>query len=228
MNLFPANPIWEALCTHQSYLNQGNAALKFFPEDICPFVGLCNWDNDDFVVLETQLPANRSFSVLFYSDIHFPASFEVLFTIPLYQMVCTGFQPVENTDNKIIPLTKAHVPQMLMLTEQTRPGPFYQRTIEFGNYFGIFDGTQLVSMAGQRLQTHTHCEVSAICTHPHYTGKGYAAATTQKVCNEILKTGKTPFLHVRQDNTGAIHLYRKLGFEISTAIFFAIFKKRGN
>lgn len=114
---------------------------------------------------------------------------------------------------------------MLDLTARTKPGPFNDNTIEFGNYFGIFDGDQLVSMAGQRLQTNDFTEVSAICTDPDHLGKGYAAALTQKVCACIYNNGKTPFLHVRQDNAGAIKLYQKLGFEIRTDIFFSIFKK---
>ena len=30
----------------------------------------------------------------------------------------------------------------------TNPGPFGIRTIELGEYFGVFDGAQLVAMAG--------------------------------------------------------------------------------
>lgn len=115
---------------------------------------------------------------------------------------------------------------MLSLTEQTKPGPFYRRTIEFGNYHGIFNGDKLVSMAGQRLQTHTHTEVSAICTDPEHCGKSYAKLLTSHICSLIIDAGKTPFLHVKQDNTAAISLYQKLGFEISTEIFFAVFKKK--
>lgn len=225
MNFFFANPAWEALSTHQSYLNQGDDTLKYFPGDICPFVGLKNWDDADFHTLNTKLPANRTFSVPFSKEIHFPESFEVLFAIPLYQMICTHFHPAEKSAQQIVPLTEADVPQMLSLTEQTKPGPFYQRTIEFGNYHGIFEGNKLVSMAGQRLQTHTHTEVSAICTDPEHLGKSYAKILSSYICSLIIEAGKTPFLHVRQDNAAAIGLYKKLGFEISTEIFFAVFKK---
>jgi len=226
MNFFLANPVWEALSTHQSYLNRGDDTLKYFPGDICPFVALQHWNETDFSKLETALPSDRTFSVPFSKEIHFSDRFEVLFTIPLYQMICHHFHPVENTGINIIPLTEQHVPQMLLLTEQTKPGPFYQRTIEFGNYHGIFEGTELVSMAGQRLQTHTHTEVSAICTDPQHLGKSYAKILTSYICSLIIESGKTPFLHVRQDNAAAIGLYKKLGFEISTEIFFAVFKKK--
>jgi len=51
----------------------------------------------------------------------------------------------------IVPLTEQHVPQMLALTKLTNPGPFAEQTINFGHYYGIFDGDKLVAMAGQRL-----------------------------------------------------------------------------
>jgi len=220
------NPAWEALSSHQSYLNQGNDTLKYFPGDICPFVGVKDWNDADFSRLISSLPANRTFSVPFYKEIHFPDAFEVLFAIPLYQMICTHFHPVENKGIHFVPLTEADVPQMLSLTEQTKPGPFYQHTIDFGNYHGIFDGDKLVSMAGQRLQTDSHTEVSAICTDPEYAGRSFAKILTAHLCSLIINAGKIPFLHVRQDNTSAIGLYKKLGFEISTEIFFAVFKKK--
>lgn len=226
MNFFLANPVWEALSTHQSYLNRGDDTLKYFPADICPFVALRHWTDADFSKLQSALPSDRTFSVPFYKEILFPDTFEVLFTIPLYQMICHHFHPVENIGINIVPLTEQHVPQMLLLTEQTKPGPFYHRTIEFGNYYGIFNGDKLVSMAGQRLQTHTHTEVSAICTDPQHLGKSYAKILTSYICSLIIETAKTPFLHVRQDNAAAIRLYKKLGFEISTEIFFAVFRKK--
>jgi GNAT superfamily N-acetyltransferase len=226
MNFCLANPAWEALSSQQSYLNQGDDTLKYFPGDICPFVGVKDWNDVDFSRLISSLPANRTFSVPFYKEIHFPDAFEVLFAIPLYQMICNHFHPVEKSTQHIVPLTEEHIPQMLTLTEQTKPGPFYQRTIEFGNYHGIFDGDKLVSMAGQRMQTHTHTEVSAICTDPAYSGRSYAKMLTSHICSLIIDAGKIPFLHVRQDNTSAIGLYKKLGFEISTEIFFAVFKKK--
>lgn len=223
---FLHNPVWTALSTHQSYLNQGDETLKYFPADICPFVGLENWHESDLQKLSSSLPSDRTFSMPLSKEVVLPDDFQMLFAIPLYQMSCQHFQPFENSAISMVPLTAAHVPQMLTLTEQTKPGPFYQRTIEFGNYHGIFDGDKLVSMAGQRLQTHTHTEASAICTDPLYLGRSYAKALTSHLCSLILATGKTPFLHVRQDNTSAIALYQKLGFEISTDIFFTVFRKK--
>ncbi|HLO97908.1 MAG TPA: GNAT family N-acetyltransferase, partial [Fimbriimonas sp.] len=55
-------------------------------------------------------------------------------------------------------------------------------------------------------------EVSGVCTHPDYLGRGYAARLSNRVLRLQLLRGETPFLHVISDNEGARHLYRKLGF----------------
>ena len=221
------NAIWEALSTHQQYLNAGNDQLKYFPKEVSPLFALQNWDSSDHDVLEKEIPTDRSFFVLIAREITIPDTMHVQLTLPLYQMVATKTVTTQHAHHSIMrKLTDEDIPQMLELTAKTKPGPFGNRTIEFGNYYGIFDGTQLVSMAGQRLQTNDFTEVSAICTDPAYLGKGYAAALTQQVCSCIYATGKTPFLHVRQDNIGAIKLYEKLGFEIRADIYFAIFKKK--
>jgi len=47
-----------------------------------------------------------------------------------------------------MPLTQAHVPEMVALTSLTAPGPFSEETIRFGHYEGIFDDGKLVAMAG--------------------------------------------------------------------------------
>ena len=60
-------------------------------------------------------------------------------------------------------------------------------------------------------------EMSAVCTHPHYTGRGYAQRLLAILCNAALDRGFAPFLHVYSDNTRAIEVYRKLGFVVRTS-----------
>jgi len=114
---------------------------------------------------------------------------------------------------------------MIELTALTKPGPFNNRTIEFGNYIGIFEGDRLAAMAGERLKISGYTEVSAICTHPDFIGKGYGAVLLSQASLRILRDGQIPFLHVRNDNTRAIKMYEKAGYTIRTEMDFAIFKK---
>ena len=55
-------------------------------------------------------------------------------------------------------------------------------------------------------------EISAVCTHPDHRGKGYGGALLAAVGARMLSEGITPFLHAYASNTGAIALYRRMGF----------------
>ncbi|MDD2792182.1 MAG: GNAT family N-acetyltransferase [Sediminibacterium sp.] len=220
------NPVWEALGTKQQHFNQGTAWVKFFPENVSPFIGMKNWDEADRQELLLQIPDNRSFSVMIAKEVQLPEETELIFSIPLYQMYCSALNPVDERELTVRSLSDADVPQMLELTELTRPGPFYSKTITFGNYIGLFQNNRLISMAGERLKTNGYTEVSAICTHPEFLGNGYASYLTSKVAEGIFRDGSVPFLHVRTDNAAAIRVYQKLGFQIRADVYFAVFKKR--
>jgi predicted GNAT family acetyltransferase len=108
----------------------------------------------------------------------------------------------------------------------TRPGPFYERTIDFGNYIGIFEQEKLVAMAGERMKLKGYTEVSAICTHPDHLGKGYASMLFSQASARIVQEGSKPFLHVKKDNDTAIRIYEKFGYKIRSEMFFTVFKKK--
>jgi ribosomal protein S18 acetylase RimI-like enzyme len=111
-------------------------------------------------------------------------------------------------------LEAADAPAMVALAELTEPGPFRLRTIELGNFYGIFDGDRLVSMAGKRMHFPGFIEVSGVCTHPDFRGRGYAGALTQVIIDEIEQAGRTPFLHAWEGNP-AQYLYESLGFTLT-------------
>ena len=114
---------------------------------------------------------------------------------------------------------------MLALTKLTNPGPVAERTVDFGHYFGIFDKGKLVAMAGQRMHVYNYAEISAVCTHPDYLGRGYAKQLLQLQIQRTLAAGEVPFLHVRFDNDRAINVYESLGFVTRKTIHFYIIKK---
>jgi predicted GNAT family acetyltransferase len=130
-----------------------------------------------------------------------------------------------NTESKLTVLTEEHIPRMLALTKLTNPGPFAERTIEFGHYYGIFDGDKLVAMAGQRLHAFEYAEISAVCTHPDYAGRGYARELLSYQVHRIKAASGIPFLHVRCDNKRAIKVYEDLGFSTRREIYFHIMEK---
>jgi predicted GNAT family acetyltransferase len=122
-------------------------------------------------------------------------------------------------------LTHEDIPEMLALTKLTEPGPFLSRTIELGSYFGIHESGSLVAMAGERLHMTGFTEVSAVCTHPNFRGRGYGNALMSTVITGIMNRGETPFLHVKTDNP-AVDLYKKLGFRVRAQLHLAVIQKK--
>lgn len=92
------------------------------------------------------------------------------------------------------------------------PEFFRRRTPELGRYLGVYQQGRLVAMAGERMRLDGYQEISAICTHPEFTGRGYAARLTTELVNASLQRGSIPFLHVGSHNTRARALYERLGF----------------
>jgi predicted GNAT family acetyltransferase len=80
-------------------------------------------------------------------------------------------------------------------------------------------------MAGERLQTTGFAEISAVCTHPEFCGRGYARALTTFLAAGILAAGKIPFLHVKSEN-GAKVVYEKIGFRLRAAICLTVISFR--
>jgi predicted GNAT family acetyltransferase len=110
------------------------------------------------------------------------------------------------------------------LAELTEPGPFRERTIELGAFYGIFEKGRLLAMAGQRMHLPDSVEVSAVCTHPDARGRGYARKLIATVMDEINERGKTPFLHSFADNYSAIRVYERLGFTQRRTFQLAVLK----
>ena len=102
--------------------------------------------------------------------------------------------------------------EMIALAELTRPGPFTASTVELGGYLGVRRQGRLVAMAGRRMHVPGWIEVSAVCTHPDHRGQGLSRMLTAAVETAIRQQGHRAFLHVLHENTGAVELYRGLGF----------------
>lgn len=220
------NPIWNSLNSEDSKLNQGKGTIAIYDSEVSPFVGLNNWDSTSQLNLFDFLPSGRTVSTLIAKPFDLSENWELIFSLGLYQMICNNPKPYTGHAASIESLGGNHIPAMLELTALTKPGPFTKRTIDFGNYVGIFESNQLVAMAGERLHLPNYTEISAVCTHPSNAGKGYAAVLVNHISKQIENTGKSAFLHVRQDNLRAINLYRGLGFEIRTEMYFAVFKPK--
>jgi ribosomal protein S18 acetylase RimI-like enzyme len=218
------NPVWHALSTEQRALAQGNGIAKRFPLDVAPFGGLIDQSAAAYEALEEMFPGAVTALALDAEPI-LPANWKMVHSGEMYQMICEA--PAYADDKPIFrTLTNADVPEMLALTKLTEPGPFLPRTIELGAYLGIFDAGYLVAMAGERLHLTGFTEISAVCTHPQYRGRGYGNALLSALISRITQRGETPILHVRTENLTAVRLYEKLGFHVRAQLHLAIIKSR--
>jgi len=220
------NPAWNALISGNKHLANGNGEVKYFDREVSPFVGFRDYSTENFQLLLDLLPHQREVRMITTPiETEIPAQWKVLREIKGLQMVYDIEKAPVEPELELTLLTDAHVPQMLALTKLTNPGPFDLRTIEFGQYYGVFDGDKLVAMTGQRMHVFNYAEVSAVCTHPDYTGKGYARQLLIHHVNRIKAASEIPFLHVRYNNDRAIKVYESIGFYTRQEVYFYLMVK---
>ena len=148
-----------------------------------------------------------------------PPGWEQVLRIPGVQMVDEGLRT--EPDPQAVRLGPGDVPEMLALVEHARPGPFLPRTVELGTYLGIRHEGRLIAMAGERLHPPGWTEISAVCTHADFRGRGLATRLVRAVAHGIRERGETPFLHTSAENVTAIRLYEALGFRLRRTVVFA-------
>lgn len=178
--------------------------------------GQQDWDD-----LATLLGPGR-FADLFSLPATPPADWEPAFRLDGFQMVGDVAALASAVqDPRVEELSPEDVPAMRALVEQTRPGPFWDRTVEMGRYVGVRDDAgRLVALAGERLRVPGFTEVSAVCTAPEARGRGLAERLVRDVAARVVERGEQPFLHVATSNTGAIRLYERLGFVVRREVVF--------
>jgi ribosomal protein S18 acetylase RimI-like enzyme len=219
------NPAWNALTSGNKNLANGNHTVKYFDKEVSPFVGFKNNTAEDFKTLYNLLPHNGPVGFITPVEIQIPQEWKVLQCIRTFQMVFDGTEPLPALNIEPLALRDEHIPQMLALTQLTKPGPFATRTIDFGHYQGIFDGNKLIALTGQRMHVFNYAEISAVCTHPDYLGRGYAKQLLLSQIHRIKAAANIPFLHVRFDNERAVKVYQSLGFKTRKDIYFYILQK---
>jgi ribosomal protein S18 acetylase RimI-like enzyme len=211
------NPIYHALITNHLGFSKGDDHIKYYHREVTSFAGMKTYTQADFLKLYEQLPDNGVFIVFSPEVLTIPEPWKLMREIDMFQFIYEhNFAPDQQLEIAFKDLNQEHVDEMIALVELTKPGPFLSKTIDLSNYTGVFENGRLAAMAGHRFHPDKYIEVSAVCVHPDFLGKGYAYTVIQEQIKRILEKSQTPFLHVRQDNVGAIKLYEKLGFNTRT------------
>lgn len=218
------NPVWFSLIeTHQNLALDYQNTLFYKPE-YCPFGA--------FIDINSTAEAINQYSQL-------SKSFFIVGQKPFFdqrvllkqELVCEQMLIEKVIDfeekNEIIKLeTDESKKQLLELVNKVQPGYFFHKTPDLGNYYGIYENNKLVAVSGERMKMNNFTEISAVVTHPDFTGKGYAKQLVSFVSNKIIEERKIPFLHVAAKNDGAIKLYEKLGFSKRRKISFWNFESK--
>lgn len=206
-----ANPVWHALGTQHRRLSVAAGNARRYPADVAPFVAVEEPSRKALEALYSLLaPAEQ----VWIADANFPESPQFVWETSLecLQMFLPDEINPPEPERNLDTLSCADAPAMVALTDLAFPGFFRVRTCEMGRYYGIHEGSELVSMSGERIMLDGYPEVSGVCTHPAHRGNGYASALMWQVIRDHRQDGLVSWLHVSAGNMHAIELYLRMGF----------------
>jgi len=225
------NCIWQALTTRQARFAESFEQARRFVREVTSLCGFAEPSPQGYAALGELVGVRGTAAVFLDNAYEARPGWELVTGAPLLEMVCDNGRQVrsdsvpETITPQILRLGPQDAAEMVELATLTRPGPFGLRTHELGLYVGIRCEGKLVAMAGERLKVPGYTEVSAVCTHPDHSGKGYARVLMGEIMRGIRERGEVPFLHVRCDNARAVALYERLGFRTRITVHYAVLRK---
>ena len=205
------NIMWNCLSGPHAKFATGAGAVRRYAPGFSPIVGCLDPSQPDFAALAGYCEPGESFYLDIWAGTA-PEGWRIEKEARMFKMVWDAPAPAEDAAPDAVLLQPEHFSQALDLARLTNPGPFGLRTPELGEYFGYFENGRLVAMAGERMCAGDFHEVSGICTHPDFQGRGLARKLTLKVLGRQMQRGKITFLHVMGHNAPARTLYEKMGF----------------
>lgn len=219
-------PVWSALTgARQAALARGDGRALRYDPDHALFAAARDDDPDSVAALGRLVPARGVVGLVEARPRPLPKGVPVR-AADCVQMTCQSLT-AGGPDLAFEDLAEADAAEMLALAALTAPGPFFSKTHRLGGFVGLRIGGRLAAMAGERMKPDGFTEVSGVCTHPDWRGRGYAAGLMRVVTSRILARGETAFLHAYAANTGATALYRTLGFALRSPIIFTILGDEG-
>lgn len=221
------NPAWEALTSEHAHFAQGTGQAKRYQQGIVPFVACKQTNDNSIAAVDSWMNAGESFYIIGELPV-LPGNWTKESELPCAQMILRSMPPplTQQEAAMISLLGPEDADDMYALINSIQPGYYNPSTRLLGNYYGIRHHATLIAMAGERMRITGFTELSAICTHPDYTGRGYAQQLITQLCYQHAGEGITSFLHVALSNERAIRLYAHMGFEQRREISFYKVKKQ--
>ena len=212
------NPAWYALNSYHAHFASGTDLVKTYPPEVMPVSALVDHSEAAFADLERVIKKGEITIVIGPNSPQIPG-WTIQQTLIVNQMICQQRFPQPELNVDIVELNSSHISDIMQLLDAGAHLFFTPRAIEMGHFIGIRQQGQLVAMAGERFHLTGYCEISTVCTHPDWQGKGYARALVSILGNEIFDQGEIPYLSVEPENVGAIRLYERLNFRKRGAMF---------
>ncbi len=214
-----SNPFYSALTTIQTTFGEHlGKALRYKPE-VLPFISVRTTDT---VIRAEELEALRRdtdadfVGVIPHIEADTPGAIHAACLQMAWQPRKDFTVPGKLPNEYELGAAEAH--EMVELTQVAFPGYFRAKTCQLGHYIGLRVEGQLVAMAGHRTRMPGLREISAVCTRPGHTGKGYAQHLIQRLLYDT--PGELPYLHTVTTNTRAIAIYHALGFVTTGEVAF--------
>jgi predicted GNAT family acetyltransferase len=219
-------PIWTALNTRHAALAEGNELAKRYPASVSPFAATGDDGEESLLALEAIASPGEKMLLVMADEIAVPPGFIIEMTADVVQMIADrSFEKI--ADERVEPLDESDAEEMLALATLTKPGPFSLQAQSFGRFWGVKLDGRLVAMAGERMKQPGYTELSGLCTHPDFQGKGLGTLLLHYVAGEICALGERPYLHAYTSNTNAIALYETIGFKLRREMNLAFIVRQG-
>ena len=211
------NPMWSALNGPHRELAVRLEDLIWYPPSIAPFVAVPH--ADILPDLESAYGHGLAAPAYFVGTCpkSVPENWQVASRSNILQLFPSG-EIAETGEDAGVVLGENDRDAMQQLTQIAFPDFFRARTGELGLYLGIYEGPRLVAMAGERLALTGWQEISGVCTHPDFAGRGHARRLTRALLSRQRRRGIRSFLHVSEGNMAARRLYESMGFVVRASL----------
>jgi predicted GNAT family acetyltransferase len=217
-------PAWSALTSRHARLARGGELARRYAPGIQSFISARDDSPEALAELAGLVREEESLFLVQASEPILPAGIVATTTAAAVQMVANRrFEPFD--DDRIVELGQADAEEMLELATLTRPGPFSLRSLELGRFWGVRIDGRLAAMAGERMRQEGFVEISGVCAHPDFRGRGLARLLSLFVAGKVCAEGDVPYLHAYATNEAAIALYRSIGFRLRCRMFVAVIQR---
>jgi len=218
MNSQLDNPAWSALTTAQAAFADGNDGVRRYRRGVLPFAALAPGGGAG--QLDGLMDVGERFYLIGELP-ELPENWVLESELPCAQLMGPEYtRDLPPVREAIDYLGEQDKQEMFELINRVQPGYYLPDSRQLGYFFGIRVEGRLVAMAGERMRLSGTSEISAVCTLPEFTGRGYAQQLMSRLMQEQEGLGIASFLHVSKANQRALRLYEHLGFRHRRDISF--------